>query len=105
MGIQAYQVPMTGSPRGLDPTMQGIANKEDCILTTRENQVLQAKTQQHERLLFDKPIQEHLDSRLSNLKAWIKHLLRTAVVQKGIQDAHKQYVSLPRQEYSDPQYN
>jgi hypothetical protein len=32
------------------------------------------------------PIEERLDSRLSDLKAWVKQF----VVQKGIQDEHKQ---------------
>jgi hypothetical protein len=42
----------------------------------------------HERQIFDKPIEERLESRLSDLKAWVQQLY--PAVQKGIQDAHTQ---------------
>ena len=71
---------------------------EDGILTAREMQELQAKTRAmyssahllniHDRQIFNKPIDERLDSRLSDLKAWVQQLY--PVVQKGIQDAHEQ---------------
>jgi hypothetical protein len=74
-------------------------DKEDGILTAREMQELQAKTRamnssahllniQEDRQIFDKPIEEHLESRLSDLKAWVQQL--NPSVQKGIQDAHTQ---------------
>ncbi len=71
---------------------------EDGILTAREMQELHAKTRAmyssahllniHDRQIFDKPLDERLDSRLSDLKAWVQQLY--PVVQKGIQDANRQ---------------
>jgi hypothetical protein len=61
-------------------------------------QELQAKTRAmygnahllniQDRQIFDKPLDERLESRLSDLKAWVQQLY--PVVQKGIQDAHTQ---------------
>jgi hypothetical protein len=73
-------------------------DKEDGILTAREMQELQAKTRAmyssahllniHDRKIFEKPIEERLESRLSDLKAWVQQLY--PAVQKGIQDANTQ---------------
>jgi hypothetical protein len=73
-------------------------DKEDGILTTRKTQERQAKTRAmynsahllntNDRQIVDTPIDERWDSRLGNLKAWVKQLY--SVLQKGIQDAHKQ---------------
>jgi hypothetical protein len=74
-------------------------DKEDGILTASETQELQAKTRAmyssahllniQDRQIFDNPIEERLESRLSDLKAWVQEQLYP-VVQKGIQDAHTQ---------------
>jgi hypothetical protein len=73
-------------------------DKEDGILTARGMQELQAKTRAmyssahllniHDRQIFDKPIEERLESRLSDLKTWVQQLY--PAVQKGIQDANTQ---------------
>jgi hypothetical protein len=97
-----------------------LQDTEDGNLTARETQELQATPRAiyssahllniQDMKIFDKPIEERLEPRLSDLKAWIQ------VVQKGIQEAHTQMRegvqdirssfsgSLPHQEYSDPQY-
>jgi hypothetical protein len=57
-------------------------DKEDGILTAGETQELQAKTRAmygsahllhiQDRHIFDKPIEERVESRLSDLKAWVQ---------------------------------
>jgi hypothetical protein len=42
----------------------------------------------HDRIFFEKPIEERLESRLSDLKAWVQQLY--PAVQKDIQDANIQ---------------
>jgi hypothetical protein len=69
----------------------------------------------HDRKFFEKPIEERLESRLSDLKAWVQQLY--PAVQKGIQEANMQTSNCVRvsrtfgisfsgtllsQEYSDP---
>jgi hypothetical protein len=84
MCIQTYQVSMSGSPRGLDPTMQGdtrqsgrYSDGKRNARTTSQNPGDVRRTHLliiHDRQIFHKPLDERLDSRLSNIEAWVQRL-------------------------------
>jgi site-specific DNA-cytosine methylase len=73
-------------------------DQEDGILTAREMQELQAKTRAmyssahllniQDRQIFDKPIEERLESRLSDLKAWVQHLFVPSSTERDSRRAH-----------------
>jgi hypothetical protein len=127
MGIQADQVSMAGCSRGLDPTMQGITprqrgrnsdgtrnertpskNPGDVMYSSAHLRNIQ------DRQIFDKPLDERLGSRISDLKAWVQQSYSVVVYRKGFKTRTHKYVresrtfgtsfsgSFPHQEYSDP---